>query len=126
MWTEAERNYLDGQGLGRLVTLAPAGPQVRPVGFQLNTKLGTVDIGGIHLSATRKWRNIQIDDRVAFVVDDTGAADAFTPRGVEIRGHAETIHEPGELIRITPRRIISWGLDTDSFTPAARNLDTAG
>lgn len=122
MWTDRERSFLDGQGLGRLATIGPAGPQVRPVGFRLNTDLETVDIGGIRLSATRKWRNIQVEARVAFVVDDTGAGEEFTPRGMEIRGRAETVEDGEELIRITPRRIITWGLDSDAPTLSARTV----
>ena len=122
MWTDAERDYLTQQPIGRLATLGPAGPQVRPVGFQLNAELGTVDVGGIRLSTTRKWRNVEADGRVALVVDDTGEAEEFSPRGVEIRGHAQTVRGEPELIRIKPRRIISWGLDSDSFTPAARSV----
>jgi hypothetical protein len=32
-------------------------------------------------------------------------------RGIEIRGRAETVTEPHELIRIYPDRVIAWGLD---------------
>ena len=54
----------------------------------------------------------------ALVVDDIASTDPWTVRGVEIRGSAEALADvdppmPGvsrELIRITPRRIISWGL----------------
>jgi pyridoxamine 5'-phosphate oxidase family protein len=33
------------------------------------------------------------------------------PRGIEIRGRAETVTEPHALIRIHPDRVIAWGLD---------------
>lgn len=118
MWTEVERTYLSTPRLGRLATIGPTGPQVRPVGFRLNDE--TIDIGGARLSRTQKWRNVQTDDRVAFVVDDTGDGPGFTPRGVEVRGHAQTISDGDELIRIHPERIISWGLDSSSFEPIAR------
>ena len=91
MWTEAERDFLSGQQIGRLATLGPAGPQVRPTGFRVNAETSTVDIGGAHLSKTRKWRNIAANDRVAFVVDDVGSGAEFRPRGVEIRGRAELV-----------------------------------
>ena len=35
----------------------------------------------------------------------------LAPRGIEVRGEAEAIEEPEPLIRIYPRRIISWGLE---------------
>jgi pyridoxamine 5'-phosphate oxidase family protein len=37
--------------------------------------------------------------------------DPWRPRGIEIRGRAETVTEPHELIRIYPDRVIAWGLD---------------
>ncbi|MQA03638.1 MAG: PPOX class F420-dependent oxidoreductase [Streptosporangiales bacterium] len=123
MWTSAERAYLAGEHLGRLATVAPSGPQVRPVGYRVNDELGTVDVGGIRLSSTRKWRNVEADGRVALVVDDVGAGAEFTPRGVEIRGHATAVVAGGEeLIRIAPTRIISWGLESDGCTPRGRTV----
>ncbi|QBI52787.1 PPOX class F420-dependent oxidoreductase [Streptomonospora litoralis] len=132
-FTDHERAYLDAQHIGRLATTGPRGPQTRPVGFKLNTD-GTVDIGGIRLSSTRKYRNIRErpDTEVSFIVDDLepdgpGAIAPGWGRGVEIRGRAETLTDtdpplaPGafsrEVIRIHPRRIISWNLD-----PAAPEL----
>src|SRR5258708_2577926 len=71
MFTDAEQSYLDSQPLGRLATLGPDGsPQTRPVGYTYNRELNTIDIGGHNLTASRKYRNIQADARVSFVVDD--------------------------------------------------------
>ncbi|MFF7248820.1 PPOX class F420-dependent oxidoreductase [Embleya sp. NPDC008237] len=125
-YTEIERAYLLGQGLGRLATVGPDGePQVRPVGFRLNED-GTVDIGGPKLSASQKWRNAERNSAVAFVVDDMTPDEpgAFKPgwgRGVEIRGRAELLrdHEPplavgffsNEVLRIHPERVIGWNLE---------------
>ncbi|MED7924259.1 hypothetical protein SMD20_08450 [Nonomuraea sp. LP-02] len=52
-------------------------------------------------------------------MDDLASLDPRTPRGVEIRGSAVALsdHEPPvpglarQIIRISPHRIISWGLD---------------
>ncbi|MEH1168414.1 PPOX class F420-dependent oxidoreductase [Micromonospora sp. CPCC 205539] len=130
-FTEAENTYLDSQRLGRLATLGPGGaPQARPVAFTLNRDLGTVDIGGHRLASSRKYRNIQTDNRIAFVVDDLASTDPWSPRGIEIRGTAELLVadplRPGfsaELIRIHPQRIVAWGLDTDAFAPPhSRNV----
>jgi pyridoxamine 5'-phosphate oxidase family protein len=120
MWTDKEKEFLDTQRIGRLATIGPSGPQVRPVGFRINRELDTVDVGGIRLSRTQKWRNVRADGRVAFVVDDLGGGDEFAPRGVEVRGRAETVEDGTELIRIRPDRIISWGLDSSPFGPTVR------
>jgi pyridoxamine 5'-phosphate oxidase family protein len=121
--SENERSYLHGQRLGRLATLAPDGsPQARPVTFSLNEELGTIDIGGFDLAESQKFRNVQRDGRVTFVVDDLASIDPWRPRGIEFRGEAEALldAEPSQkgsssqLIRIHPTRVIAWGLDSDS------------
>jgi pyridoxamine 5'-phosphate oxidase family protein len=137
VFTERERAYLTGQGLGRLATVARDGTvQVRPVGFRLNDD-DTVDIGGPNLSASQKYRNVQANPVVAFVVDDMtpdepGAVKPGWGRGVEIRGRAETltVEEPplapgffsNEVIRIHPRRVNSWHLDPERLGPNARDV----
>lgn len=58
---------------------------------------------------------------VALVVDDLVSRSPWTVRGVEIRGQAEALvnQEPTsnytspEIIRIHPRRVISWGIGTE-------------
>jgi pyridoxamine 5'-phosphate oxidase family protein len=131
VFTDAEQAYLDSQPLGRLSTLAPdKAPQVRPVGFTYNRELGTIDIGGHNLAASRKYRNIQADPRVSIVIDDLASIDPWSPRGIEIRGTAETLTvdpmRPGftaDLIRIHPTRVLAWGLDTNAYAPPnARNV----
>jgi pyridoxamine 5'-phosphate oxidase family protein len=123
--SENERTYLTTQPLGRLATLAPGGaPQVRPVGFTLNEALGTIDIVGMNLETSQKFRNVQRDGRASLVVDDLESTDPWKPRGIELRGHAEA-HEgpeapdggPRALIRIHPERVLSWGIDSDAFAP---------
>lgn len=130
IFTEREADYLNSQRIGRLATVgAGDAPQVRPLGFTLNED-GTIDIGGPRLSKSLKWRNIQQNPAVSFVVDDMtpdrpGEVKPGWGRGVEIRGHAELLtgHEPppngdpaffsDEIIRIHPRRIVSWHLDPE-------------
>lgn len=126
-FSDAEAAYLDGQPLGRLCTLGPDGaPQARPVGFRRNAELGTIDIGGMRMTASRKWRNIQADPRVTLVVDDLASVDPWRPRGVEVRGEAEALEEGGGLIRIHPRRVLAWGIETDPFAPPATRDLPAG
>lgn len=122
--TDVEVDYLAGQRLGRLMTLSPKGsPQARPVRFQYNTELGTIDIGGKAMAGSRKLHNVENDPRVAFVVDDLASIDPWRPRGVEIRGKAEALsNDGGATIRIHPRRILVWGLDSESPKLQARNV----
>jgi pyridoxamine 5'-phosphate oxidase family protein len=68
---------------------------------------------------------------VAFLVDDASPAGAHA---LEIRGEAEAHLNGGELInprfpsfkpefvRIRPRRIVSWGIETEGFFPYARTV----
>lgn len=117
---DVELEYLAGQRLGRLATVDGEGrPQNNPVGFFVNSDTGTVDIGGMALASTKKFRNVQGHAAVALVVDDLASVSPWHVRGVEIRGDAEALVDsdpprPGmsrEVIRIHPRRVISWGLD---------------
>ncbi|MBO0811271.1 MAG: PPOX class F420-dependent oxidoreductase [Microlunatus sp.] len=121
-FTDSELTYLATQVLARLATVAPDGTvQNSPVGFFVNAELGTVDIGGHDLGSSKKFANIKTNPRVAVVIDDLASRDPWTVRGVEIRGVAEALEDaepprPGfsrELIRVRPRRIISWGVDPD-------------
>ncbi len=112
--------YLTSQRLGRLATVDPGGaPQNSPVGFRFNAELGTIDIGGRNMGASRKFRNLASNPKVAFVVDDIASVQPWRVRCVEIRGRAEALREqvpyaPGmsaEIIRVHPERVISFGLD---------------
>lgn len=116
-FTQVQKEYLASQTLGRLATVdANGAPQNNPVGFRVNDD-GTIDIGGYDMSKSRKFRNIAANDHVALVVDDL-IKNPWSVRFVEIRGVAEQIPDgtppgPGQsttLIRIHPKRIISYGL----------------
>jgi pyridoxamine 5'-phosphate oxidase family protein len=130
-FTPAEIEYLQGQQLGRLATVNESGePHVVPVGFRHNAELDTIDIGGHNLGKSKKFRDAARTGRAAFVVDDV--LPPWQPRGVEVRGRAEVFEEGGEevnsdfdneLIRLHPTRIVSWGIDTDAFSPNSRSVD---
>src|ERR1700722_11824494 len=78
--------YLESQRLGRLATVDRTGaPQNNPVGFRYNPELGTIDIGGRNMGASRKYRNLAANPRVAFVVDDLASVQPWRGRCVEIR-----------------------------------------
>jgi pyridoxamine 5'-phosphate oxidase family protein len=111
VFTEAELAYLRTERLlARIATVGPDGaPHVTPVGWSLNPEDQTIEVGGIDLASTKKFRDIARTHRAAIVMDDV--LPPWQPRGIEIRGHAEAITDPEPLIRIHPERIIAWGLD---------------
>lgn len=118
-FTDAQVSYLRSQTLGRMATQHPNGTlQVNPVAFVVNDD-GTIDIGGHRMESTRKFRNVRANARVAFVVDDLISTDPWQVRCLEIRGTAATVpRDPGspavgigDLIRITPTWVRSYGLD---------------
>lgn len=121
MFTEQQRAYLTEQMLGRLATVDGRGrPHVVPTGFRFDPAEGAVDIGGHNLATTKKFRDMRANPHVAFVVDDLVSIDPWRARGVEVRGEAQTFTEGGEglgtgfgaaWIRITPTRVVTWGLD---------------
>jgi pyridoxamine 5'-phosphate oxidase family protein len=111
VFTAAELDFLQtGKHLARLATVGPDGmPHIAPVGWSLDEDATVVRIGGIELASTKKFRDVTRTGRAAVVIDDV--LPPFRPRGVEVRGHAEAVTEPEELIIIHPERIVSWGLD---------------
>jgi pyridoxamine 5'-phosphate oxidase family protein len=127
---DASQRYLASQGRGRLATVGPDGhPQNKPVGFHYNAELGTIDISGIDMEASAKYRNIAARPDVAFVVDDAVSDGAAGVRFVEIRGPAEqvTVEPPAaslsrHIIRIHPRRLVSWNIDPDHPGLQTRDL----
>lgn len=124
--------YLNAADLGRLATIQPNGTlQNSPVGFSYNEPLGTIDVYGYNLAKSQKFRNVAINNTVAFVVDDIFSHDPWRVRCLEVRGTAEHAEnaEGEPLIRITPKRIISFGIDdTDTeahdLVPDSRDVPT--
>ena len=124
-----EIEYMKGADLGRLATVQRDGaPQASPVGFAYNADLGTIDISGYNMAESQKYRNIAVNPRVAFVVDDIASRDPWRVRCLEIRGTAEQATAPAAMgaggdaldaaiIRITPTRIISFGIDDTDTEP---------
>jgi len=130
-FTAKEIEYLRGQPLGRMATAGSDGaPHVAPVGFRLDPGAETIQIGGHGLSKSKKWRDLQANPKIAFVVDDLASTDPWTPRGIIIRGAAELHDEGGEQhfgegwdpawFAVVPQRIISWGIEGPAFSAAGR------
>ena len=115
VFTAVELEYLATQRLGRLATSQANGTlQNSPVGFTVNTTDGTIDIDGFRLASSQKYRNVLANGRAAFVVDDIVSVEPWRVRCMEIRADAEAIEVDGRpLIRLHPRRVISFGLDED-------------
>lgn len=119
-FTPNEQEFLRQQPIGRLCTVGPGGdPQIRPVGVHLGADGATIEIVGHALASTQKWRNVIGNPRVAFIVDEVVSVKPPRAHGVEVRGTAEVLSGhgstggglSGDIIRITPHRIISWGID---------------
>ncbi|WP_212533433.1 PPOX class F420-dependent oxidoreductase [Actinospica durhamensis] len=120
IFTEQETAYLAAQSLARMATVQPDGTlQVSPVGFTHNTELDTIDVVGHGMAGSRKFRNVAANGRVAIVIDDVASMAPPVIRCLEIRGTAEAVRGPGDpaagddgaVIRIRPRRIISFGIN---------------
>ena len=134
-----ELDYMADADLGRLATVQPDGTvQVSPVGFTFNADLGTIDVSGYRMSKSQKYRNLATNPNVAFVVDDIASRDPWRVRCLEIRGTAEQAHMAAAdensreestnvgaagdeldtaIIRITPRRVIAFGIDDQDTEP---------
>jgi pyridoxamine 5'-phosphate oxidase family protein len=128
--THAEKQFLTRQPRGHLSTIGLDGtPQVKPLGFSYNAVLGTIDIAGFNMGRSAKFRNVQANPRVAFVVDEVTEPTMDGSHFLEIRGIAEAATGPvsadgllaPEIIRIHPRRVIAYNVD-----PANPGLQTRG
>jgi pyridoxamine 5'-phosphate oxidase family protein len=131
VFTDAELVYLGSQRLGRLATLTPEGDlQNSPVGYHVDAAAGVINVYGRDLGNSRKFHNVAANGKVAFVVDDIASLDPWVVRCFEVRGVAEALTDQvppnpylsHEIIRIHPRRIISWGMGTDGTQASKRNV----
>lgn len=131
VFTEAEIPYLREHKVGRLATTnAEAQPHMTPLTYVYNEEEDAIDVGGLNFGASKKWRDVNENPKVAFLVDDV-IGPPRRARAVEIRGNAE-LHETGgetinprfpnfspQFIRIRPTRIVSWGIEEDATTASA-------
>ena len=119
--SQAQIDYLATQRLGRIATTGADGkPHVVPTSFRYNSDLGTIDVGGIRVAMTKKYRDVQANPWAAIVVDDLVSTDPWTPRMLEVRGRAEAIAGGGgdlgpgfgdAFLRIHPDKVNSFGID---------------
>jgi pyridoxamine 5'-phosphate oxidase family protein len=121
VFSPSEIKYLQSQRLGRLATVDPNGqPHVVPVAFRYNPGPDTIDIGGHDFAKRKKYRDVQTNPNVAFVIDDIASLNPWKVRGVEIRGEVEVLPTGGtellpgfasQMFRLRPKRVISWGVN---------------
>jgi pyridoxamine 5'-phosphate oxidase family protein len=113
-----ERAWLASQRLGRLATVSPTGVVGNaPVTYFLRAD-DTIDIGGMRMGETKKFRNVQAGSRVAFVVDIVDTTEGWHPIYLEIRGAAEALADVAppadgfsrQVIRIHPDWVKSFNL----------------
>jgi pyridoxamine 5'-phosphate oxidase family protein len=114
VFTDPELAFLAEQRLARLATASLEGqPDVSAVGFEVDGD--TVVSGGLDITKTVRYRHLSANPRATIVIDDLASVDPWTPRGVKVRGDVILEERDGKpLIRIRPRVIWSWGLNSDA------------
>jgi pyridoxamine 5'-phosphate oxidase family protein len=130
VFTDKELDYLAGQRLGRIATVGADGqPHVVPTSFRYNPDHDAIEVGGLRMSQTKKVRDVRRTGRASIVVDDV--LPPWSPRMIEIRGTAEVIASGGKalsdnfedtIVRITPVRIIAFGIDSEDRGMNARSV----
>jgi pyridoxamine 5'-phosphate oxidase family protein len=85
--------------------------------------------GGHEFAKRKKFRDVSRNRWVALVVDDIVSTNPWRVRGIEIRGEADVLTTGGsalgpafdpEMFRITPRRVVAWGIEEDGSSTRAR------
>lgn len=119
VFSDAQLAYFaERPGLGRLATVDETGqPRIVPLGWRYNAELDTIDLGGHDVGATRRFRDVQANSKVALVVDDV--LPPWQPRAVIVHGVAEAVPGPDALIRLHPTSVRGWGLETGSREEAS-------
>jgi pyridoxamine 5'-phosphate oxidase family protein len=96
-------------------------PHVVPVAFRYNPDADAIDIGSNDFAKRKKFRDVKRTGVAALAVDDV--LPPWQPRAVGVRGQVTTLDRGGKaimegfddpIIRISPGRIVSWGLE-DGF-----------
>jgi pyridoxamine 5'-phosphate oxidase family protein len=113
VFTDSELAYLsDGPKLARIATVGPDGmPHVVPSGWSYSRQDDVIVLRGDDLERTKKYRDVRATGRAAVVIDDV--LPPWRPRGIEVRGRADTTEPPDATIRVHPVRVVSWGLESD-------------
>jgi pyridoxamine 5'-phosphate oxidase family protein len=119
-FTQSELEYLGERKPERLARIATVGkdgtPHVVPVGWRFNPEFDAIDVRGMNLAQTKKFKDVRRSGRASIVIDDLLSTDPWRPRGIELRGRAEAIEGDRPRIRIHPERIVSWGIESENLT----------
>lgn len=110
-FTPAELAYLTAQPLMRFATASPDGrPDVAPVVFEVDGD--DIVTAGFDITHTVRYRNIQANPRATLVIDDLATVEPWSPRGIKVIGTAVIEQRHGSpRFRISPKVIISWGIN---------------
>lgn len=130
VFSDEELAYLTGQRLGRIATVGADGqPHVVPTSFRYDPDHDAIEVGGLRMSQTKKVRDVRRSGRAAIVIDDV--LPPWQPRMIEVRGTAEVVPSGGKafgdnfedtIVRISPVRVVSFGINGDSVM-TARTVD---
>ena len=128
IFSAEEIDYMASQRLGRIATVGRDGqPHVVPTSFRYNAEHDAIDVGGLRMSQTKKYRDVERAGRASIVIDDV--QPPWKPRMIEVRGRAETVATGGKelnerfddaIVRIYPDRIVSFGIAGEQ--PGARSV----
>jgi len=123
IFSTEEIDYMASQRLGRIATVGRDGqPHVVPTSFRYNAEQDAIDVGGLRMSQTKKFRDVERTGRASIVIDDV--QPPWKPRMIEIRGRAEALPTGGKvfgdnfedaIVRIYPERIVSFGIAGKQF-----------
>lgn len=132
MFTDAEKDYIKGQRLCRIATVARDGqPDVAAVGFGFDGESIFFVTGHAQRKTLKHLNVLRGNPRVALVIDDLPSVDPWRPRMLKIHGHAEIVEtDDGNvlpfddrsqpLLKITPDRKWSFGIDADDVPMGER------
>jgi pyridoxamine 5'-phosphate oxidase family protein len=131
VFTDDELAYLAEQRLGRIATIGPDGqPHVVPTSFRHNAEHDAIDVAGMRMSQTKKFRDVQRTGRASIVIDDV--LPPWQPRMIEVRGTATVVPTGGKafgerfedaIVRIQPTRIVAFGIGSGERN--ARSVSSA-
>jgi len=123
IFSTEEIDYMASQRLGRIATVGRDGqPHVVPTSFRYNAEQDAIDVGGLRMSQTKKFRDVERTGRASIVIADV--QPPWKPRMIEIRGRAEALPTGGKvfgdnfedaIVRIYPERIVSFGIAGKQF-----------
>lgn len=96
-------------------------PDVVPVGFHFDD--GFFYVGGIDMPRSTKYKNIFKNSTIALLIDEFKSIKPLQSRGIKVYGEAEITKRQGAtlkknglfetvyLLKITPKKKWSWGID---------------